>query len=98
MRSQKVILKNKIGLHARPAAIFVKKARNFDSEIIIKKGIQEANGKSIISIMALNCQTYWNSWKKKNKVKREGENPLIYCVCPNPNEFQIFASYGRIYL
>jgi phosphotransferase system HPr (HPr) family protein len=53
MRSQKVILKNRIGLHARPAAIFVKKARNFDSEIIIKKGIQEANGKSIISIMAL---------------------------------------------
>lgn len=53
MRSQKVVLKNKIGLHARPAAIFVKKARNFDSEIIIKKGMQEANGKSIISIMAL---------------------------------------------
>jgi len=53
MRSQKIILKNKIGLHARPAAIFVKKARVFDSEIIIKKGIQEANGKSIISIMAL---------------------------------------------
>lgn len=53
MRSQKVILKNRVGLHARPAAIFVKKARNFDSEIIIKKGIQEANGKSIISIMAL---------------------------------------------
>jgi phosphotransferase system HPr (HPr) family protein len=53
MRSQKIILKNRIGLHARPAAIFVKKARVFDSEIIIKKGIQEANGKSIISIMAL---------------------------------------------
>lgn len=53
MRSQKVVLKNRIGLHARPAAIFVKKARNYDSEIIIKKGIQEANGKSIISIMAL---------------------------------------------
>lgn len=33
--------------------MFVKKARNYDSEIIIKKGIQEANGKSIISIMAL---------------------------------------------
>lgn len=53
MRSQKVVLKNKIGLHARPAAIFVKKARNYDSEIIIKKDVQEANGKSIISIMAL---------------------------------------------
>lgn len=53
MRSQKIILKSKIGLHARPAALFVKKARNYDSEIIIKKGFQEANGKSIISIMAL---------------------------------------------
>lgn len=53
MRSQKVIINNKVGLHARPAALFVKKSRLYESEIIIKKGIQEANGKSIIGIMAL---------------------------------------------
>ncbi len=53
MKSQRIVIKNKIGLHARPAALFVRKAGEFNSEIIIKKGKQEANAKSIISIMAL---------------------------------------------
>ncbi len=53
MRSQTVKINNRIGLHARPAAIFVKKSREFESEIILKKDMQEANGKSIIGIMAL---------------------------------------------
>ena len=53
MRSQIVQIKNKVGLHARPAAMFVKKSREFESEIILKKEMQEANGKSIIGIMAL---------------------------------------------
>ncbi len=53
MRSQAVKIKNKVGLHARPAAMFVKKSREYDCEIILKKEIQEANGKSIIGIMAL---------------------------------------------
>lgn len=53
MRSQTVKIKNKVGLHARPAAMFVKKSREFESEIILKKDMQEANGKSIIGIMAL---------------------------------------------
>ncbi|HBB28211.1 MAG TPA: HPr family phosphocarrier protein [Clostridiales bacterium] len=53
MRSQTVQIKNRVGLHARPAAMFVKKSREFESEIILKKDMQEANGKSIIGIMAL---------------------------------------------
>lgn len=53
MKSQRVLIKNKIGLHARPAALFVKKAGEFESEIIVKKGRHEANAKSIISVMAL---------------------------------------------
>ena len=53
MRSQTVQIKNRVGLHARPAAMFVKKSREFESEIILKKEMQEANGKSIIGIMAL---------------------------------------------
>lgn len=53
MKSQVVKIENKIGLHARPAAIFVKKSRLYESEIILKKDSQEANGKSIIGIMAL---------------------------------------------
>ncbi len=48
-----VIIKNKSGLHARPAAIFVQIANKFDSEIIVKKGSQEVNGKSIMGILML---------------------------------------------
>lgn len=53
MKEQTIKINNRVGLHARPAAIFVKKSRDFESEIILKKGMQEANGKSIIGIMAL---------------------------------------------
>jgi len=48
-----IIIKNKTGLHARPAAIFVQIANKFDSEIIVKKGTQQVNGKSIMGILML---------------------------------------------
>jgi phosphocarrier protein len=53
MTNQKYIIKNTIGLHARPAALFVKKAAEFESKIKVVKGDKEADAKSIISIMAL---------------------------------------------
>lgn len=48
-----VIIKNKTGLHARPAAIFVQIANKFDSEITVRKGKQQVNGKSIMGILML---------------------------------------------
>ena len=48
-----VIIKNKQGLHARPAALFVQIANKFTSEITIAKGRQKINGKSIMGIMML---------------------------------------------
>ena len=54
MISEKVItIKNKQGLHARPAALFVQIANKFTSEITIAKGKQKVNGKSIMGIMML---------------------------------------------
>ena len=50
---KKIKIKNASGLHARPAALFVQIANKYDSEVIIKKGIQEVNGKSIMGIMML---------------------------------------------
>lgn len=46
-------IKNKTGLHARPAALFVQECNNFESEIEIQKGQYRVNGKSIIGVMAL---------------------------------------------
>lgn len=50
---RKIIVKNKTGLHARPAAIFVQIANKFESEITIIKDEQEVNGKSIMGILML---------------------------------------------
>lgn len=44
---------NTYGLHARPAAEFVKLAGTFQSEITIAKDSLEVNGKSIMGVMML---------------------------------------------
>lgn len=48
-----VVIKNKQGLHARPAALFVQIANKFNSDITISKGRHKVNGKSIMGIMML---------------------------------------------
>ena len=48
-----IIIKNKQGLHARPAALFVQVANKFDCEITVSKGSDKVNGKSIMGIMML---------------------------------------------
>jgi phosphotransferase system HPr (HPr) family protein len=50
---KKIKIMNKSGLHARPAALFVQLANKYNSDIVLRKGIQEVNGKSIMGIMML---------------------------------------------
>ncbi|NQU74514.1 MAG: HPr family phosphocarrier protein [Candidatus Omnitrophica bacterium] len=52
-----LVIKQKQGLHARPAALFVQTANKFDSDISVKKGNQEVNGKSIMGILMLAAET-----------------------------------------
>lgn len=51
-----VTLASKSGLHARPAAIFVQRAKEFQSQITLAKNDKTANGKSILSILALGAE------------------------------------------
>ncbi|HEX7049563.1 MAG TPA: HPr family phosphocarrier protein [Longimicrobiales bacterium] len=44
---------NRLGLHARPAAEFVKLANTFRSEIRVRREDTEVNGKSIMGVMML---------------------------------------------
>ncbi len=46
-------IRNRLGLHARPAAEFVKLASKFDAEIWVEKDGLEVNGKSIMGVMML---------------------------------------------
>ncbi|MBI4974654.1 MAG: HPr family phosphocarrier protein [Candidatus Omnitrophica bacterium] len=48
-----IVIRNKQGLHARPAALFVQIANKFDSDITVSKGKLKVNGKSIMGIMML---------------------------------------------
>jgi phosphocarrier protein HPr len=46
-------IRNRQGLHARPAAMMVKLCNSFQSEIWIEKGDEQVNGKSIMGLMML---------------------------------------------
>ena len=53
MIEQSVPIVNSLGLHARPAAAFVKIANRFTSSIAVRKDALEVNGKSIMGMMML---------------------------------------------
>jgi phosphocarrier protein len=48
-----LVVSNKLGVHARPAAMFVKVANKFESEIFVEKDGETVNGKSIMGLMML---------------------------------------------
>ncbi|GIT06179.1 MAG: hypothetical protein CM1200mP29_15900 [Verrucomicrobiota bacterium] len=48
-----MVVQNQLGLHARPASMFVKMATRFKSEILVVKEGEEINGKSIMGLMML---------------------------------------------
>ncbi len=48
-----LVLRNEVGLHARPAALFVQKANEFQSDIEVRHGDRSANAKSILSVLTL---------------------------------------------
>jgi phosphocarrier protein HPr len=49
----KLEITNKVGLHARPAALFVQTANKFKSTITVKNGDVTANAKSILRVLTL---------------------------------------------
>ncbi len=50
---KKFVIRNKSGLHARPAALFVQTANRFNCTVEVQKGKQKVDGKSIMGIMML---------------------------------------------
>ncbi|MDP1853432.1 MAG: HPr family phosphocarrier protein [Candidatus Omnitrophota bacterium] len=51
--NKKIVVCNKQGLHARPAALFVQVASRFDCRITVTKDGEVVNGKSIMGILML---------------------------------------------
>lgn len=53
MYSQEVVVENKTGLHARPAALFVQTAAQYAADITLQKGDKTINAKSILMVLGL---------------------------------------------
>ena len=56
MVQKETVVGPEAGLHARPAAQFVKTAKGFSSEIVVIKGETQANAKSSLKIMTLGAR------------------------------------------
>lgn len=50
---KEITIINRLGMHARPAALFVKVASRYRSDVWVKKEGEEVNGKSIMGLMML---------------------------------------------
>ena len=69
MVSKEVIIKNRAGIHARPAAMIVKTANEFDSQVYLEKESTRINSKSIMGIITLGA-----SFNTKLLVVAEGDD------------------------
>ena len=56
MSERSVTIRNELGLHARPAAKFVRMASTFESAIELERDGQTVNGKSIMGVMMLSAE------------------------------------------
>ena len=53
MITKELVVVNKLGIHARPAAMFVRTANKFESKVFVEKDGETVNGKSIMGLMML---------------------------------------------
>lgn len=54
-KTKEFIIRNKLGLHLRPAGLLVKTANKYQSDITVEKDGVRVNGKSIIAVTTLNA-------------------------------------------
>lgn len=52
-KSIELTVSNKMGIHARPAAMIVRVANKYSADVIVEKDDEQVNGKSIMGLMML---------------------------------------------
>lgn len=72
MVSRTVTVQNKIGLHARPAALLVDTAKQYSCDVTIQKGEMKSSLKGLIGLMTMQC--------------RFGDEVTISCHGPDEHE------------
>ena len=80
MLEKTLLITNETGIHARPAAVLVKHAMRFESDINIYRGGNEYDAKSIMNVMSMGV--------------RQGEE--IHLVIKGPDESQAFEEMVQL--
>ena len=78
---KKFTVMNRLGLHARPAAMFVQTTNKFKSSVKVRKGDQEVDGKSIMGLMMLAAE--------------EGSSLLI--LANGPDEGDVLTTLDKLF-
>ncbi|HTP60038.1 MAG TPA: HPr family phosphocarrier protein [Spirochaetia bacterium] len=81
MVERMVTIRNRAGMHARPAALLVKTASEFESRIFIEKDSERVNGKSIMGVITLGA-TY---------------NTPLKIIADGPDETQALDAIQQLY-
>ncbi len=79
---RQMIIANKKGLHARPAALFVQIANKYEASVMVANGSEKVNGKSIMGLLTLGAQ-----YQTPLTLTVEGEDAQQAM-----DEFQVFFS------
>ena len=72
---------NRLGLHARPAALFVQTTNKFKSSVKVRKGEQEVDGKSIMGLMMLAAE----------------EGSTLCIVAVGPDEHDVLTALDKLF-
>lgn len=81
MTEREFTVTNRLGLHARPAALFVHEAGRFKSNVLVSKEGLEINGKSVMGLMLLAAEC-----GSKIRIKAEG-----------PDERQVLEAIEKLF-
>jgi phosphocarrier protein HPr len=76
-----VTIRNRAGMHARPAALLVKTASAFTSQVFIENGSEKVNGKSIMGVITLGA-TY---------------NTTLTLIADGPDEVQALDALEKLF-
>jgi phosphocarrier protein HPr len=74
-------VKNRLGLHARPAALFVQTTNKFRSSVKVRKGDQEVDGKSIMGLMMLAAE----------------EGSVLCIMADGDDEFEVHSAMEKLF-
>ncbi len=81
MTEKILTIRNRLGLHARPAALFVQEAVKFKSQVFVVKDGLQVNGKSVMGLMLLAAES-----GSKLTIKADG-----------PDESKVIEALERIF-